>query len=227
MGVKKKFFFIFVFFVAIGLFFAFDGPRYLSFDYFSEQRDWLKTSYAHNPLTFVTIYFLTYVVVAGLSLPGALVLTIFAGVIFGLGIGTVVVSFASVVGATLSFLSSRYLFREFVERKFHSTVKTFLAKFEEDGVSYILFLRLVPAFPFFIVNLVCGLTRVPVFTFYWASQLGMLPATILYINAGKEVGSLSRASDILSPSLLVSLVLLGVFPFLAKKAGRLFYAKRS
>ena len=224
---KKKIFFIFVFLLAIGLFFAFGGPRYLSFEYFSERRDWLKATYAHNPLTFVTIYFLAYVVVAGLSLPGALVLTIFAGGIFGLGFGTLVVSFASAVGATLAFLSSRYIFREIIERKFHSTVKTFLAKFEEDGVSYILFLRLVPVFPFFIVNLVCGLTRVPVFTFYWASQLGMLPATVLYINAGREVGSLSRASDILSPSLLFSLVLLGVFPLLAKKAGRIFYAKRS
>lgn len=223
---KKKIILFFLIIFCLALFFSLGGPSYLSFEYFSEQRERLQQLYRENPILFIAGYFFVYLATTALSLPGALVLTIFAGGIFGLWVGFFLVSFASSLGATLAFLSSRFLFREAVEKKFHAVLKDFLRKFESDGIVYLLFLRLVPAFPFFLVNLVCGLSRVPTFTFYWVSQLGMLPATLLYVNAGKEIGTLKNPSDIFSPSLLISFVLLGVFPLFIKKAWSVFYGKR-
>jgi len=225
--VKKKVFLIFLFLFCVSLFFYLGGPKYISFEYFSERRGQLLALYQQNPILFLMGYFLIYLVTAALSLPGAVVLTIFAGGIFGLLVGLLVVSFASTLGATLAFLSSRFLFKESMEKRFSGVLQDFLRKFETDGIAYLFFLRLVPAFPFFLVNLVCGVTRLPVFTFYWVSQIGMLPGTILYVNAGKEVGSLTSVAGILSPSILISFILLGVFPILAKKVWSVFDGKRS
>jgi pyruvate/2-oxoglutarate dehydrogenase complex dihydrolipoamide dehydrogenase (E3) component/uncharacterized membrane protein YdjX (TVP38/TMEM64 family) len=162
-------------------------------------------------------FFLAYVLVTALSLPGAAIMTIGAGALFGLAGGTLLASFASSIGATLAFLASRYLLREAVQRRFGDRLKAINEGMARDGAFYLFTLRLVPVFPFFIINLVMGLVPIPVRTFYWVSQLGMLAGTVVYVNAGTQLAKIDSLSGILSPGLLLSFVLLGIFPWLAKR----------
>jgi uncharacterized membrane protein YdjX (TVP38/TMEM64 family) len=170
-----------------------------------------------NLLTAVLIYFVVYVAVTALQLPFATLMTLAGGVLFGRWLGTVVVSFASTAGATLAFLLSRYLLRDFVQRRFGRGLEPINRGVERDGAYYLLTLRLVPAFPFFVVNALMGLTPMRVGTYWWVSQLGMLPATFLYVNAGAELGQIKKPEDVLSPTVIVSLVLLGIVPLALRK----------
>jgi pyruvate/2-oxoglutarate dehydrogenase complex dihydrolipoamide dehydrogenase (E3) component/uncharacterized membrane protein YdjX (TVP38/TMEM64 family) len=187
----------------------------------------LRQQAAAGPVAFTLAFGAAYVLVAALSIPGASsVLSLVAGTVFGLALGTVVVSFASSIGATLACLLARFLLRDVIERRFAGIAATINRGLERDGPAYLFALRLVPVFPFFAINLGMGLTRLPLRTFYWISQLGMLPATVVYVNAGRELGQVQAAGDVLSPGVLGSLALLGIFPLLARRGLQIVQARR-
>ncbi|AMO69191.1 pyruvate/2-oxoglutarate dehydrogenase complex dihydrolipoamide dehydrogenase (E3) component [gamma proteobacterium BDW918] len=169
-----------------------------------------------QPILLAAIMFVVYVAIAALSLPGAAVMTLLVGASFGLGWGLLIVSFASSVGATLAFLMTRYILRDSVQARFGERLQTINAGVERDGMFYLFSLRLVPVFPFFLINMLMGLTPLKTRQFYWVSQLGMLPGTVIFVNAGSQLSELNSLSGILSPALLASFVLLGIFPFIAK-----------
>jgi len=194
-------------------FFAFDLYRYFTFEFFRSQQAAIDAFYRANPLQAAAAYFTVYVVVTGLSLPGAALLTLVGGAIFGLLWGTVIVSFASTIGATLAFLASRFLLRDWVQQKFGDKLKLINDGVEKEGAFYLFALRLVPAFPFVAINLVMGLTPIRTWTYLWVSQLGMLAGTIVYVYAGTTLGEFR-----ISIELLAAFTLLGVFPLIAKKA---------
>jgi len=200
----------------IVIFFVFDLGQFLTLDYIKEQRQQIEMLYAENKVITLGLFFLLYVAVAGASLPGATVMTLAAGAVFGLVTGLILVSFASTIGASLAFLISRYLFRETVEARFGSSLRAINDGIEKDGALYLFALRLVPAFPFFVINLVMGLTPIKLKTFYWVSQLGMLAGTLVYVNAGTQLGQINSASEILSFELIISFVLLAMLPFVGK-----------
>ncbi len=201
----------------IAAFFIFDIGQYLTLDFLkSQHQSFLDYYSAHQALT-IALYFSLYILVTALSLPGAAIMTLAGGAIFGLAYGVVIISFASTIGATLAFLISRFLLRDYVQNRFGDKLKAVNAGIERDGDFYLFTLRLIPIFPFFIINLVMGLTSMKVWRFYLVSQIGMLPGTIVYVNAGSQLGKLDSLSGILSPGLLLSFALLGLFPLLAKK----------
>ncbi len=202
---------------AIVAFFAFDLGQYLNLEYFEQQRADIAAYYDAHPWRSIAIYFVVYVAVTALSLPGAAIMTLAGGAIFGLAVGTVVVSFASSIGATLAFLVSRFLLRDWVQQRFGSSLGRVNEGMRKDGAFYLFTMRLVPAFPFFVVNLVMGLTPIRTLLFYIVSQVGMLPGTMVYVNAGTQIAKLESAAGILSPGLIISFTLIGVFPLIAKK----------
>jgi pyruvate/2-oxoglutarate dehydrogenase complex dihydrolipoamide dehydrogenase (E3) component/uncharacterized membrane protein YdjX (TVP38/TMEM64 family) len=195
----------------IGLF------RYFDLQYLKTQQDAINAYFENHPLLTAGIYFGIYVLVTALSLPGAAVMTLAGGAIFGLLWGTVIVSFASTIGATLAFLVSRYLLRDMVQSRFGDKLKAVNAGIEKDGAFYLFTLRLVPVFPFFVINLVMGLSPLATRTFYWVSQLGMLAGTIVYVNAGTQLARIESLDGILSPGLIASFTLLGLFPLITRK----------
>ncbi|MCI5208862.1 MAG: TVP38/TMEM64 family protein [Candidatus Electrothrix sp. ATG2] len=200
-----------------GLFFAFDLQQYLSFAYLKSSQASFQAYYADHQLLTVAGYMMIYILVTALSLPGAVFMTLAGGALFGLWVGLVLVSFASSIGATLAFLTSRFLLKESVQNRFGDKLTPINQGVEQDGAFYLFTLRLVPGFPFFIINLVMGLTPIRTTVFYLVSQIGMLPGTLVYINAGTQLGKIESASGIVSPGLLLSFALLGIFPLLAKK----------
>ncbi|MEJ2592473.1 MAG: VTT domain-containing protein, partial [Candidatus Thiodiazotropha sp.] len=202
----------------VAAFFLFDLGSYLTFESLKSSRDQIIAWREARPLLAVVIFFLVYVAVTALSLPGATIMTLAVAAVFGFFWGLVLVSFASTIGATLAFLISRFLLRDWVQSRYGERLKAINAGMERDGAFYLFSLRLVPLFPFFIINLLMGLTPIPTRTFYWVSQLGMLAGTMVYVNAGTRLGALESASGILSPGLLGSFILLGFFPLLAKRA---------
>jgi pyruvate/2-oxoglutarate dehydrogenase complex dihydrolipoamide dehydrogenase (E3) component/uncharacterized membrane protein YdjX (TVP38/TMEM64 family) len=201
----------------IAAFLVFDLGQYFSLPYLKSQQADIEELYRANALQTVAAFFLVYVAVTGLSLPGATILTLAAGAIFGLVWGTVIVSFASSIGATLAFLTSRFALRDMVQARFGDKLKAINTGIEKDGAFYLFTLRLVPAFPFFVINLVMGLTSIRTRTFYWVSQLGMFAGTIVYVNAGTQIAQIESAAGILSPALIASFTLLGIFPLIARK----------
>ncbi|MCX7150920.1 MAG: FAD-dependent oxidoreductase [Rhodocyclales bacterium] len=203
--------------VAIAAFIALDLGRYLSLDYFKSQQAALENWRAAQPATAALVFFLAYVAVTGLSLPGAAVMTLAAGAIFGLLWGTVLVSFASSAGATLAFLASRFLLHDWVQQRFGERLRAINLGVEKEGGFYLFTLRLVPVFPFFMINLLMGLTPIRTGTFYWVSQVGMLAGTLVYVNAGTQLAHIDGPMGILSPALIASFALLGIFPLIAKK----------
>jgi len=223
---SKKIILVGVIACLIAAFFAFDLDRYLSLDYLQLQRTAVSDYYQANPAKTALVFFGVYVVVTGLSLPGAAVMTLVAGAVFGLVWGTVVVSFASTIGATLAFLVSRYLLREPVQRRLGARLKTIDDGMRREGGFYLFGLRLVPAFPFFLINLAMGLTPIRTRTFFLVSQAGMLPGTIVYVNAGTQLAAVDSLGSILSPALVVSFTLLGLFPIAAKKLTNALGARR-
>ena len=198
-------------------FYSFDLGRFLSLEYFKGQQAAIETWRAAHPANAALYYFLAYVAVTALSLPGATVMTLAGGAIFGLLWGTVLVSFASTAGATLAFLASRFLLRDWVKQRFGERLRAIDAGIEREGGFYLFTLRLVPAFPFFLINLAMGLTAIRTRTYYWVSQLGMLLGTIVYVNAGTQLARIDSLSGVLSPALVGSFALLGVFPLIAKR----------
>lgn len=201
----------------IASFFLFDLGQYFSLDYLKSQQSALETYRQAHPFQTAALMFLVYVLVTALSLPGAAVMTLAVGAIFGLFWGTVLVSFASTLGATLAFLISRFLLRDMVQTRFGDKLAAINKGIEKDGAFYLFGLRLVPLFPFFVINLAMGLTSLKTITFAWVSQVGMLLGTIVYVNAGTQLGKIDSLSGILSPGLILSFVLLGVFPLIARK----------
>ena len=199
------------------IFKAFGLGDYLSLNYIKTSQLRFAALYAEHPLIVITSYMAIYIFTTALSLPGATVLTLVGGAVFGLVTGTLVVSFASTIGATLACLVARFLLRDWVEKKFSGKLKTLHEGFARDGGFYLFSLRLVPIFPFFVINLAMGITRVKLFQFYWISQLGMLPATIVYVNAGKELAGIESLAGILSPGLIIAFVLLGLLPLSTRK----------
>lgn len=214
---KNKIAVVVVLMVLIIAFFAFDLGRFFNLEYLKTQQASLDAYYQSRPWTTTVGFFFLYVLVAALSLPGAAILTLAAGAIFGLFKGLLVASFASTIGATLAFLASRFLLRDAIETRFGARMEAFQKNFEKDGAFYLFTLRLVPAFPFFLVNLGMGLTKIRTGVFYLVSQLGMLAGTLVFVNAGTQLAQIDSLSGILSPALLFSFVLLGVFPLIAKK----------
>jgi pyruvate/2-oxoglutarate dehydrogenase complex dihydrolipoamide dehydrogenase (E3) component/uncharacterized membrane protein YdjX (TVP38/TMEM64 family) len=210
----------------VAAFFAFDLDRYLTLEHLKAQRAALVAYHHAHPLASAIGYFALYVAIAGLSLPGAALMTLVAGAIFGLLWGTVIVSFASSIGATLAFLASRFLFRDLIQSRFRDKLQSINAGIEREGAFYLFALRLVPVFPFFMINLAMGLTPMKTWTFYWVSQVGMFPGTIVYVNAGTQLARLESLSDILSLALLASFALLGIFPLIAKKIVALVRVRR-
>ncbi|HEV8553491.1 MAG TPA: FAD-dependent oxidoreductase [Casimicrobiaceae bacterium] len=204
--------------VAVIAWFGLDLGRFLTLEKLHEHQEWLIQQKNASPLLFGAAFFALYVLVTGASIPGATVLTLAAGAVFGLLWGVVLVSFASAIGATIAFILARYVLRDFVRRRFGRQSAAVDAGIKKDGVFYLLALRLVPIFPFFLINLAMGLTAIPVTTFYWVSQLGMLLGTILYVNAGTQLSQVKTLADVASPMLLGSFALLGIFPLLAKFA---------
>ncbi len=214
---KSKVLLLLVFLAVISLFFIYDLQQYLSLEVLKTQQHAMESYRSEHPALTVLIYMLLYIAVTGLSLPGATILTLAGGAVFGLIWGTLIVSFASTIGATLAFLAARFLFQDTVTTHFASRLKIINQGIERDGAFYLFTLRLVPVFPFFMINLTMGLTTLRLWTFYWVSQLGMLAGTIVYINAGTQLAKIDSLAGILSPALLASFALLGVFPLAAKK----------
>ncbi len=208
------------------LFFLFDLHLWLSLDTLKQHQADFQHALQHRPLITGGGFFALYILITALSLPGAVVMTLAAGALFGLGWGLLLVSFASSIGATLAFLVSRYLFRGMLEQRFGAQLQSINAGIERDGAFYLFTLRLVPLFPFFVINLVMGLTQLRTLTFYGVSQLGMLAGTLVFVNAGTQLGQLESLSGILSPGLILSFCLLGVFPLLAKKMLLLFRSRQ-
>lgn len=203
-----------------------DFTQYLTLDYLKTHQMHFATYYENHQLFTISLYFCLYVLVTMLSLPGAAVMTLAGGALFGVGVGTLLVSFASTVGATLAFLLSRLVLRDFVQSKFGKYLGSFNAGLEKEGALYLFTLRLIPLFPFFVINLVMGLSKIKTSTFYLVSQLGMLPGTVIYVNAGGQLASIDSLSGILSPRVVGSLVLLGLFPLIAKKIISIIKAKK-
>jgi uncharacterized membrane protein YdjX (TVP38/TMEM64 family) len=203
--------------ILITIFIFFDLDRYFSLSYLKESRASFRELYSHNRILVIGSYMLIYILVTALSLPGAAVMTLAGGALFGFVTGTVVVSFASSIGATLACFVARFLLRDWVQTKFGERLTPVNRGIENEGAFYLFSLRLIPAFPFFLINLAMGLTKMRLFTFYWVSQLGMLPGTMVYVNAGKELAKIDSLSGILSPSLIVSFIILGLFPITVKK----------
>jgi uncharacterized membrane protein YdjX (TVP38/TMEM64 family) len=212
--------------IVVALFFAFDLQQYLTLEYLKSSKALFISYYEQNPMLVLGSYFLSYVVMTAFSLPGAVWMTLGGGAFFGLLTGTFVVSFASTIGATLAMLISRFLLRDWVHGRFKQQMKTINSGVQKDGGFYLFTLRLLPVVPFFVINMVMGLTPLRTSTFYWVSQLGMLPGTLVYVNAGSELAKIESLGDILSPTLIGSFVLLGIFPLLVKKIISIIETKR-
>ncbi|KZZ59339.1 FAD-dependent oxidoreductase, partial [Oleiphilus sp. HI0123] len=223
---KKKRLLIVALVILIGCFFFFDLAQYLSLDYFKSQQQAISDFHSQNAILSAGIFVMIYIAVTALSLPGAAVMTLAGGAIFGLLQGTILVSFASTIGATLAFLVSRTLLKESVQKKFADSLKSINAGIEKEGAFYLFGLRLVPLFPFFVINLVMGLTPIKTRQFFLISQLGMLPGTLVYVYTGTQLGQIDSLSGILSPGLLFAFALLGLFPILAKKLMESIQAKK-
>ncbi len=209
---KSKLLVLAVIAAAITAFFIFDLKQYVSLDYFQAQRAAIEAQVQAYPLRTALLFFGAYVAVTGLSLPGAAIMTLIAGALFGLLWGTVIASFASSLGATLAFLASRFLLRDWVQQRFGDRLRPINEGIAREGAFYLFALRLVPAFPFFVINLVMGLTPIRTSTYYWVSQLGMFAGTLVYVYAGTQLGAFK-----ISAGLLLAFALLGIFPLLAKK----------
>jgi len=228
VGEKQIFsLFIIISFLVVGfLYFGIDLYKYATLEYIKLSKNIFISFYEKNPNLFLFIYFIVYVILTSFSLPGATILTLAGGAFFGIWLGTLVVSFASSFGATFSMLMSRYLIKDWVQNRFTKEMHNINLHISKDGIYYLFSLRLLPLIPFFIVNLIMGLTSIRIITFYLVSQLGMLPATLLYINAGSQLNNINSVSDIYSPIFLFSFLILGVFPLIAKKLLSIIQAER-
>jgi len=207
------------------VFLYFDLGRFFTLDYIKASQSRFQHLYASNRILVIASYMLIYIVVTALSLPGAVVMTLAGGAFFGLLAGTLIVSISSTIGATCACIAARFALRDWVQNKFGERLAAINRGIAREGAFYLFSLRLIPVFPFFVINLVMGLTTIPLKTFFWVSQLGMLPGTIVYVNAGKELAKIDSLAGIASPGLLISFAVLGLFPITVKKI-MAFYRSR-
>jgi len=224
-GNIKKIVIVLIIIGLVAAFKIFNLGDYLSLSYIKESQQNFQELYSQNSAAVIAGYMLIYIIVTALSLPGAAVMTLAGGAIFGFIIGLIIVSFASTIGATMACFVSRFILRDWVQGKIGDKLKTVNEGVEKEGAFYLFTLRLIPVFPFWLINLGMGLTKMPLKTFYWVSQVGMLAGTAVFVNAGKELGKIDSLSGILSPGLIISFVLLGLFPLAAKKSIA-FYKKK-
>lgn len=204
-----------------------DLGRFFSFEYLQSQQAAWQAQLEEHPVAMVTGFFLVYVAVTAFSLPGAALMTLAAGALFGLVKGTLIASFASTIGASLAFLLARFVAHDWVQSRFAEQLKSINRGIKEEGAFYLFSLRLIPVFPFFLINIVMALTPIRLWTFYWVSQIGMLAGTLVYVNAGTQLAQLESMEGILSPQLILSFVALGLLPWAAKKIIGLMRAKRT
>jgi uncharacterized membrane protein YdjX (TVP38/TMEM64 family) len=200
--------------------------EYLTLSYVKESQERFASLYSGHTVAVIAAYMAVYILVTSFSLPGAAILTVVGGALFGLVTGTVAVSFASTIGATAACAASRFVLRDWVQGKFGDRLKTVNEGIAREGSFFLFTLRLIPVFPFWLINIVMGLTTIRLRTFYWVSQLGMLPGTIVYVNAGRELAKIHSLSGILSPGLIISFAALGLFPIAAKKLVALYRRKK-
>jgi len=200
--------------------------QYLTLSYLKESLDTFKALYENHGVTVIAGYFVIYILTTSLSLPGASPLGIAGGALFGFWTATIVVSFASTIGATLACLVSRYLLRDWIQSRFGDRIAKVNEGIEKEGAFYLFTLRLIPAFPFWMINLAMGLTKMSLIKFYWVSQIGMLPGTMVFVNAGKELAKIESVKGIFSPSMIISFALIGIFPIAVKKLISLYRSKR-
>ncbi len=224
---KKKILILLFIVCVAAFFFIFDLDRFLTLEYLKNSQQEFQIFYYRNPLLTVFSFFWVYVLVVGVNLPGATVLGLAGGALLGFKVGVLTISFASTIGATLACFFSRYLFRDYVQQRFGDRLDKVNRGIKEEGAFYLFSLRLIPAVPFVIINLVMGLTPMKLRTFYWVSQLGMLPGTMVYVNAGKELGHIDSLSGIVQPGVLISFILLGIFPLIVKRIVGLVKKHRS
>jgi len=225
MKLKK----IFILIVIVGLIVAvkvFHLDQYLTLSYLKESLDNLKDLYAKQRVLVIAGYFVIYILTTSLSLPGASPLGIAGGALFGFWVATLVVSFASTIGATLACFVSRYLLRDWIQNKFGDKIAKVNEGIEKEGAFYLFTLRLIPVFPFWMINLAMGLTKMSLLKFYWVSQIGMLPGTMVFVNAGKELAKIDSVKGIFSPSLIISFALIGIFPIAVKKLVAFYRSRR-
>lgn len=214
---KGKLVLIGIIILLVAGFFIFDLHHYVTLENLKIQQQRFQELNQQNPFSTKALFFLAYVAVAALSLPGATIMTLAAGAFFGVLGGSILVSFASTIGATLAMLAARYLFQDVLQEKYATRLQTINNGIANEGGFYLFTIRLIPVIPFFVVNLVMGLTKLKTSVFALVSQLGMLPATVIYVNAGHQIASIDAVKEILSLPIIISLALLGIFPLLAKK----------
>ena len=219
MKLKKIFRIVILLTFVIGfvLFFKYDLQEKLTLNNIKESQQSFKTYYQNNPVRTIGLYTAIYIVSTALSLPGAVFLTLLGGALFGLVTGTIIISFASTIGATLAFLAARFILKDYVQTRFKKQLKMINEGVEKEGAFYLFTLRLIPLFPFFLINLVMGLTPIKTFAFFWISQLGMFGGTIVYVFAGTRLAAIQSLKDIVGPEIIIAFVLLGIFPLIAKK----------
>jgi len=203
-------------FLSIVIFVGIEFGQFLTLDNAKAQQASLALYIEQNLFYSAAVYFVVYILITAFSIPGAAVVTLLGAALFGFWMSLALVSFASTIGATLAFLSSRYLLRSWVQNKFNRKLNTINEGVRKDGAFYLFSLRLIPVFPFFLINLLMGLTPISIGRYYVVSQLGMLPGTAVYLNAGLRLSEIDSLSGIVSPTVLVSFALLGVFPVAAK-----------
>lgn len=216
-GLLKRIVIVAVIIAVVVAFKIFDLGQYLSLSYIKDSQEKFQILYRENTVLVIAGYMTVYILVTALSLPGAAVMTLAGGALFGLFSGTIIVSFASTIGATIACFVSRFLLRDWVQGRFGDKIGKVNEGVEREGAFYLFTLRLIPVFPFWLINLAMGLTKMRLITFYWVSQVGMLAGTIVYVNAGKELGKIESLSGILSPGLIISFIILGLFPIAVKK----------
>lgn len=222
----KKIMLLLIGLTAVGLFFYLDLDRFLTLESLKDKRQLLQRYYAEHALLVVAAFMAIYIIQTGLALPGATILSLAAGAVFGPWLGTLYAVTAASIGATVAFLMTRYLLRDAVINRFGDKLETINTELEHRGLNYLLFLRLIPAFPFFLINLAAGLTRLPLRTFVLGTFLGIIPGGFVYVNAGAGLASITSRSDIASPRVLVSFALLGLFALLPALYAK-FNLKRS
>ena len=213
---KTKLIVLIIAIVGIGAFLLFGPRHYLSLEFMQSQLGKINEYREANPLTSVLLFAAVYITATAASIPGALVLTLLGGAIFGFWLGSLVVVISATIGATIAFLLARYLFDDFVQQKFGDKLKPIRDNFRKEGAMYLFSMRLVPVFPFFAINLLMGLTSIKTSTYAIASLIGMAPGTMVFINAGTQLAKLESLKGLLSPAIIASFVLLAVFPYIAK-----------
>lgn len=211
---------------AVVAYMVLDLGQYFTLSYIRTSQERFALLYAEHGLMVILGYGVVYVLSTSLSLPGGAILTLAGGALFGFWTGILTVSFASTIGATLACAVSRFILRDWIQTKFGEKIKTVNDGIEKEGAFYLFSLRLIPVFPFWLINLVMGLTKMPLRKFFWVSQVGMLPGTIVYVNAGKELAKIESLSGILSPGLIISFAVLGIFPIAANKILSLYRKKK-